>query len=139
MFAKSFITLDGNGRLTSARTTQIIPYGRYTCHQCNSTKKYHPEYDTERPWFEHTVESLANNGQRHCPYVKLGLTEIRHTRQLQYDVPKVRPLVYKANWHCNGCDSDYHGERYCITCRTGEHSDVCADTYRMAEVATCVC
>ena len=45
MFAKSFITLDGNGRLTSARTTQIIPYGRYTCHQCNSTKKYHPEYE----------------------------------------------------------------------------------------------
>jgi hypothetical protein len=21
-----------------------------------------------------------------------------------------------------GCDSDYHGERYCLTCRTGDHS-----------------
>nr|WP_281437526.1 hypothetical protein [Escherichia coli] len=53
MFAKSFIALDGNDRLTGARTAQTAPYDRYTCHLCHSALKYHPEYDTERPWFEH--------------------------------------------------------------------------------------
>jgi hypothetical protein len=32
MYAKSFIALDGNGRLTGARTAQRYPYDRYTCH-----------------------------------------------------------------------------------------------------------
>lgn len=36
MFAKSFIALDGNGRLTGARTAQTAPYDRYTCHLCGS-------------------------------------------------------------------------------------------------------
>ncbi|MDM2733832.1 hypothetical protein OGY35_00265 [Citrobacter sp. Ct235] len=40
MFAKSFIALDGNGHLTGARTAQIAPYDRYTCHLCNSTMQY---------------------------------------------------------------------------------------------------
>ena len=30
-------------------------------------------------------------------------------------VPDILPLVRKAEWHCSGCDSDYHGERYCLT------------------------
>jgi hypothetical protein len=36
MYAKSFIALDGNGRLTGARTAQRYPYDRYTCHLCGS-------------------------------------------------------------------------------------------------------
>lgn len=36
MFAKSFIALDGNGRLTGARTAQTAPYDRYVCHLCVS-------------------------------------------------------------------------------------------------------
>lgn len=31
MYAKSFIALDGNGRLTGARTAQAAPYANYTC------------------------------------------------------------------------------------------------------------
>ncbi len=34
MYAKSFLALDGNGRLTGARTAQTAPYDRYTCHLC---------------------------------------------------------------------------------------------------------
>lgn len=140
MFAKSFIALDGNDRLTGARTAQTAPYDRYTCHLCRSALQYHPEYDTERPWFEHTVEDLTKNGQQHCPYVKPGLKETRHIRQLQYYVPEARPLVFPTDWHCSGCDSDYHGERYCLTCRTGEYSHVLFDAEnRTAEVTSCVC
>ncbi|BBJ57071.1 hypothetical protein EAS17NKHM_004670 [Enterobacter asburiae] len=40
MYAKSFIALDGNGRLTGARTAQQYPYGRYTCHLCGTTLRY---------------------------------------------------------------------------------------------------
>lgn len=36
MYAKSFLALDSNGRLTGARTVQAAPYAHYTCHlwQC---------------------------------------------------------------------------------------------------------
>nr|WP_157916172.1 hypothetical protein [Escherichia coli] len=34
MYAKSFLALDGNGRLTGARTAQAAPYAHYTCHLC---------------------------------------------------------------------------------------------------------
>ena len=37
MYAKSFLALDGNGRLTGARTAQTAPYAHYTCHLCGST------------------------------------------------------------------------------------------------------
>lgn len=46
MYAKSFLALDGNGRLTGARTAQTAPYDRYTCHLCGSALRYHPQYDT---------------------------------------------------------------------------------------------
>jgi len=36
MYAKSFLALDGNGRLTGTRTAQRYPYDRYTCHLCGS-------------------------------------------------------------------------------------------------------
>lgn len=45
MYAKSFMALDGNGRLTGARTAQQYPYDRYSCHLCGSALRYHPEYN----------------------------------------------------------------------------------------------
>lgn len=60
MYAKSFLALDGNGRLTGARTAQTAPYDRYTCHLCGSVLQYHPEYINERPWFEHPCQSRPN-------------------------------------------------------------------------------
>jgi len=69
MYAKSFIALDGNGRLTGARTAQAAPYANYTCHLCGSALRYHPQYETELPWFEHTDDRLTEHGQQ-CPYVR---------------------------------------------------------------------
>lgn len=91
MYAKSFMALDGNGRLTGAITAQTAPYDRYSCHLCASALQYHPEYDTERPWFEHHAAKLSENGRQHCPYVKPGVRETRHIRQLQSYVPEARP------------------------------------------------
>lgn len=54
MYAKSFLALG----LTGARTAQTAPYDRYTCHLCGSSLQYHPEYNTERPWFEHRHDGL---------------------------------------------------------------------------------
>jgi len=140
MYAKSFIAFDGNGCLTGARTAQTASYDRYTCHLCGSALQYHPEYGTERPWFEHSVDGLTKNGQQHCPYVKPGVQETRHIRQLQSYVPDARPLVFLADWHCNGCGSDYHGERYCLTCCTGEHSHRLSDAEKQTvEVMACAC
>ncbi|EBR3742684.1 hypothetical protein I4T90_001793 [Salmonella enterica subsp. enterica serovar Panama] len=140
MFAKSFIAFDGNGRLAGARTAQTAPYDRYTCHLCGSALQYHPEYNTERPWFEHRHETQTENGQQHCPYIKPDRKETLLIRQLQSYVPDAHPLVFQADWYCNGCDSDYHGERYCLTCRTGEHSHMLDDAEKRAtEVMACAC
>ncbi|ULH10512.1 hypothetical protein MF265_21730 [Serratia marcescens] len=136
MYAKSFIALDDNGRLTGARTAQTAPYDRYRCHLCGSTLQYHPE----RSWFEHRPDALTENGRQHCPYVNPGAKETRHIRQLQWYVPEARPLVYRADWHCTGCDSEYHGERYCLACRTGEYSQERADMAASTqEVTACAC
>ncbi len=56
MYAKSFLALDGNGRLTGARTAQTAPYDRYTCHLCGSALRYHPQYDTEQSCLSQTDE-----------------------------------------------------------------------------------
>ncbi|WP_096165454.1 putative zinc ribbon protein [Escherichia coli] len=93
MYAKSFLAFDGNGRLTGARTAQTAPYDRYTCHLCGSALRYHPQYDTERPWFEHTDDGLTKH------------------------------VVRKASWHCRQCQHDYYGERYCTHCHTGRFSE----------------
>lgn len=142
MYAKSFLAPDGNGRLTGARTVQTAPCDRYTCHLWGSA----PQYDTERPWFEHRHDTLTENGRQHCPYVKPGVRETCHIRQLQSYVPEARPLVFYADWHwhwhwhCHGCGNDYHGERYCLSCRTGEFSRTLNDTdSRIAEVTACAC
>ena len=138
MYAKSFIALDGNGRLTGARTAQIAPYDRYTCHLCGSALQYHPEYQTGRPWFEHQTATLSENGQPCCPYVRPEPKEARRIRMLRRYVPDVLPIVRKTEWHCSGCDSEYHGERCCMTCRTGEYSLKRADvTGGMPEVTAC--
>ncbi len=78
MYAKSFIALDSNGRLTGARTAQAAPYAHYTCHLCGSALRYHPQYDTELPWFEHTDDRLTEHGQQ-CPYVRPERREIQLT------------------------------------------------------------
>ncbi|MDK1711706.1 putative zinc ribbon protein [Serratia marcescens] len=140
MYAKSFMALDGKGRLTGARTAQTAPCDHYTCHLCGSALQYHPEYQTAHPWFEHRHHALTENGQQHCPYVNPGVRETRHIRQLQWYVQEARPLVFYADWHCHGCSSDYHGECYCMTCRTGEHSCALNDAdSRIAEVTACAC
>ncbi|MGN5575930.1 putative zinc ribbon protein [Enterobacter cloacae] len=140
MYAKSFMALDGNGRLMGARTAQTAPYDRYRCHLCDSALQYHPEYQTGRPWFEHRRDALTKNGRQHCPYVNPAPKETRHVRQLQWYVPEARPLVYHADWHCSECGSDYHGERYCLACRTGEYSQERADMAASAqEVTACAC
>lgn len=122
IYAKSFIALDGNQHFTGATTAQIYPYDHYFCHLCGSALVFHPEWISNRPSFEHTWEDMTENGRYYCPYVHLEPKEARRIRILRRYVPEVLPLVHKADWHCNGCDSDYHGERYCLTCRTGDHS-----------------
>lgn len=77
MFAKSFLALDGNGRLTGARTAQKAPYERYTCHLCHSPLLYHPANNSEQPWFEHISHNMTENGQQHCPYAKPDKHETR--------------------------------------------------------------
>ena len=122
LFAKAFIALDGNGRLTGAHTAQAAPYDQYTCHICNSVLQYRPECATERPWFKHTDKGLTDNGQYHCPYVSPEADEAHLAKRLQRFLPDATPMVTKADWHCTQCANDYHGERYCLICRTGNLS-----------------
>lgn len=138
MHAKSFIALDGNGHLTGARTAQQYPYDRYTCHLCGSAQQFHPQYDAERSWFERRPGMLTDNGRQHCPYVRPEPKETRHIRQLKCYAPDARPLVYRNDWHCSGCGSNYHGERYYLSCRTGEYSRALSDAEnKTAEVTAC--
>lgn len=122
IYAKSFIALDGNQRLTGATTAQISPYDHYTCHLCGSALVFHPEWASNRPWFEHTREDLTENRRHHCPYVRPEPKEARWIYMLRRYVSDMLPIVRKANGSCSGCNSDYHGERYCLNCRTGGYS-----------------
>lgn len=63
MYAKSFIALDGNRRLTGSTTVQLSPYDHYSCHLCGSALIFHPEWGSNRPWFEHTWEDLTETGR----------------------------------------------------------------------------
>ena len=94
MYAKSFIALDGNGRLTGARTAQAAPYAHYTCHLCGSALRYHPQYDTELPWFEHTDDRLTEHGQQ-CPYVRPERREIQLIKRLQQSYRMPYPWCVK--------------------------------------------
>lgn len=122
LYAKSFIALDGNQRLTGATTAQFYPYDHYTCHLCGSALVFHPEWGTHRPWFEHIREDLTENGRHHCPYVRPEPREARRIRMLRRYVSDVLPVVRKASWYCSKCNSHYHGERYWVSCRTGDYS-----------------
>lgn len=88
MFAKSFIALDGNGRLTGARTAQTAPYDRYTCHLCGRVLQYQPEYKTKRPWFEH------RRGER------ATALPIHHAGSERDTADKTTTML------CTGCQSD---------------------------------
>lgn len=101
MYAKSFIALDGNGRLTGARTAQTAPYDRYTCHLCGSVLQYHPEYITERQWFEHRPDDLTENGLQHCPYVNPVEKEVRRILKLRRYVADAQPVILRTDWHCS--------------------------------------
>ena len=105
MYAKSFLALDGNGRLTGARTAQTAPYDRYTCHLCGSVLQYHPEYINERPWFEHRPDDLTENGRQHCPYVNPDSGERQLARRLQHFLPNAILRVSKADWLCAQCET----------------------------------
>lgn len=130
MYAKSFIALDGNGRLTGARTAQTAPYDRYTCHICGSVLQYHPEYITERPWFEHRPDDLTENGRQHCPYVNPVEKEVRRILKLRRYVADTQPVILRTDWHCSDCGNNYHGERYCMSCGTGDLSHISEEASR---------
>lgn len=134
MYAKSFIALNGNGRLTGARTAQTAPYDRYNCHLCGSALQYHPKYETNRPWYEHIEHGLTDNGFRHCPYVNTGPLEVKLIQQLRTVLPDACRVVLQMDWRCSKCDSDYHGERYCLTCRTGKFTIVTTPASSIGEV-----
>ncbi|WP_139353729.1 DUF7828 domain-containing protein, partial [Escherichia coli] len=115
---KSFIALDGNGRLTVALTAHAAPYAHYTCHLCGSALRYHPQYDTELPWFEHTDDRLTEHGQQ-CPYVRPERREIQLIKRLQQFVPDALPVVRNASWHCRPWHHTYYAHQYCTHCQTG--------------------
>ncbi|NUL88336.1 hypothetical protein GJ617_25085, partial [Escherichia coli] len=117
MYAKSFLALDGNGRLTGARTAQTAPYAYYTCHLCGSVLRYHPQHDTERPWFEPTDDGLTEHGHE-CHYVQPDHREVQLIKRLQQFVPDALPVVRKACWYCRQCRHAYYGEQYCTHCQT---------------------
>ncbi|WP_213083650.1 zinc-ribbon domain-containing protein, partial [Salmonella enterica] len=75
-------------------TAQTAPYDRYTCHLCGSALVFHPEWDTSRPWFEHTTSGLTWD----CPYVEPDTCEIRLVKRLQQWVPEALAVVHKADW-----------------------------------------
>lgn len=122
MYAKSLIAHASLGRLTSAATAKTYPYDRYVCHLCKSTLVFHPEWGTHRPWFEHTADTLTENGREHCPYVTVVLDELTLIQRLRRLVKDTYPVVRKADWQCAGCGGHYHGARYCLSCRTGTYS-----------------
>ncbi|EIX9185177.1 TPA: hypothetical protein MAL24_004547 [Klebsiella pneumoniae] len=105
IYAKCFIALDANKRLTGATTGQLHPYDSYTCHFCGSNPQYHPEYITERPWFAHRHGDLTENGRQHCPYVNPDSGERQLARRLQHFIPNAILRVSKADWLCAQCET----------------------------------
>ncbi|EPA1861332.1 putative zinc ribbon protein [Klebsiella michiganensis] len=94
----------------------------YTCHLCGSVLQYHPEYITERPWFEPRHDTLTENGRQHCPYVNPVEKEVRRILKLRRYVADAQPVILRTDWHCSGCGNNYHGERHCVACGTGDLS-----------------
>jgi hypothetical protein len=96
MYAKSFIAHASRGRLTSAAIVKTYHYDRYVCHLCKSALVFHPEWGTHRPWFEHTADTLTENGREHCPYVTVVLDELNLIQRLRRLVKDTHPVVRKA-------------------------------------------
>ncbi|ELY5259095.1 MULTISPECIES: putative zinc ribbon protein [Yersinia] len=122
MYAKSFIAHASRGRLTSAVTARATPYDHYACHLCGSALVFHPEWGSERPWFEHTENTLTENGRKHCPYVIVTPKEMHFIQKLRRLVSDAAPVVRKTDWYCMECNQYYYGERYCLRCRSGSNS-----------------
>lgn len=120
MYAQSFMAHDASGKLIAASSAQNPPEAHYTCHLCNSRLRFH--HRASPPWFEHVETYLTDNGRQHCPYVHPDSAEIELIQMLRLSVPEIWPMIFKGDWHCTACGNDYHGEFYCITCRTGAHS-----------------
>ncbi|MGK2696290.1 putative zinc ribbon protein [Serratia surfactantfaciens] len=140
MYAKSFIAHASRGRLTSAMMAKMYPYDHYVCHLRTRTLVFHPEWGTHRPWFEHTDDALTESGRQHCPYAVAVPDEQHIIQRLRRLVTDAHLAVCHADWHCSGCRSHYHGERYCLHCKTGEHNTGLSgcDT-RPSEVTVCAC
>lgn len=124
MYAKSFIARNAHGHLISALIAQKSPDGEYTCHLCNSSLVFHRKVKRSMPWFEHVDAGLSEHERQHCPYVNVDDSEIATVKALRSFVPKALPLVQKADWHCRGCGHAYYGEKYCLTCQCGAHSQI---------------
>lgn len=108
MYAKSFIALDDNDRLTGARTAQG-PYDRYTCHLCGSVLQYHPEYQTERPWFEHNTQTVARNVLMNCAHLDLEVKAETRYRKLRNMLSGLDATVMTLSWYCLWCGDYYQG------------------------------
>ncbi len=96
MYAKSFIALDGNGRLTGARTAQAAPYAHYTCHLCGSALRYHREIQLIKRLQQFVPDALPvvrkaswhcrqchhdYYGERYCTHCQTGGFSIPRTTQ----------------------------------------------------------
>lgn len=109
MYAKSFKALDGNGRLTGARTAQTAPYDRYTCHLCGSALQYHPEYQAERPWFEHQpdpawfehdTQTVARDVLMNCAHLDPEVKAEARRRKLRNMLNGLDATVMTLSWYC---------------------------------------
>ncbi|PHI29011.1 putative zinc ribbon protein [Budvicia aquatica] len=124
MYAKSFISRNAHGHLVSALTAQKSSNGEYTCHLCNSALVFHRKTTHSKPWFEHIDAGLSEHGREHCPYVNVAFEEIATVEALRTFVPKALPLVQRGHWHCRCCSNAYYGEKYCLACQCGAHSQI---------------
>ncbi|WP_161628783.1 putative zinc ribbon protein [Budvicia aquatica] len=122
--AKSFASSNAQGHLILGLTAQRDPDGEYRRHLCNRSLVFHRKTQHRRPWFEHTDTSLSEHGREHCPYVNVAVEEVATVEALRVFLPKVLPLVQRAHWHCSGCGHAYYGEKYCLTCQCGAHSQI---------------
>jgi len=120
MYVQSFMAHDPEGKLIAADSAQRHSGNHYTCHLCSSPLRLHREANPA--WFEPVTTHLTDNGRQHCPYVHPDPEEIALISMLRTCVPEIWPVLYKGDWHCTACGNDYHGECYCLTCKTGSFS-----------------
>lgn len=96
MYAKSFLALDGNGRLTGARTAQAAPYAHYTCHLCGSALRYsiYPDQDRRYGLYFPSATGTAVTQLVHVKFLPSRLLPSPvHTNSLHR-----RYKIYNVNW-----------------------------------------